>query len=163
MRNRPNRVVWDSCVIIDAIQKAPERWKDLEPYTRDVKEGRLQIIVSELSVAEVSHLGALDNTDIAEQTRMIKDWLENIYVVRTLVHAGVSEQARSIVQQHRIKPSDAIILATAVFYGINVLHTYEGKESGKLGSLDQRVGNPPVRIMKPNYDEGTLLENVPYL
>ena len=34
MATKIDRVVWDSCVIIDAIQATPGRWEKIEPFLK---------------------------------------------------------------------------------------------------------------------------------
>lgn len=162
MPNRPDIVMWDTCVIIDAIQKDPRYWAAIEPFVKDAQQGKLLIVVSEISVVEVSHLSSLGEKgmSIEEQVKLISQWFENPYVVRRQQHPGISELAAEIGRNHPIKrASDRVIVATAVFNRIPVLHTRDG-EGGKSGliPLSGEIGNPPLRIEIPNYGSGTLFD-----
>ena len=162
MASDPDRVVWDSCVIIDAIQKTSDRYQDIEPFLLDAERGKLQIVVSETTVAEVNRLDHLgeQGIDIENQARLIRDWFENPYIVRRPVHPGISELAAEIGRKYGIKRvGDTIVLATALFDNIGVVHTYDGEGSRKgLLDFDGQIGDPPLRITTPNYAQGTLFD-----
>ena len=162
MPNKPEVVMWDSCVIIDAIQKDPKYWPAIEPFVKDAEQGKLLIVVSEISRVEVSYLSRLaqGGTPIEDQVRLINAWFENPYVVRRQQHAGISDLAAEIGRTYSLKRAAVrIILATAVFERIPILHTRDG-EGGKPGllKLSGKVGNPPVRIEAPERYHGTLFD-----
>lgn len=164
MRSDVKKVVWDSCVIIDAIQKTPGRYEKIEPFLKDAENGKLLIVVSELSVAEVSHLTKLTDNGILldDQVQLIKDWFENPYIVRRPVHAGISELAGEVGRKHKLKRApDRIIVATALFEKIPQIHTFDGidpKKKNKLLPLDGQIGDPPLRIREPDPAQDTLFE-----
>lgn len=154
-------VVWDSCVIIDALQKTEGRWDLIEPFLSEAEQGRLTIVVSEISVAEVSKLKALKDTHSNEQIiQMIKDWFDHEYVARRPVHAGISEIAAQIARLHNIRrAADATVIATAVYENIGTVHTFDGyTNKGPAGLLrfDGKIGDPPVTIAAPDPTQGTL-------
>ena len=45
-------IAWDTCVLIDAIQKSGGRWGAIAPMVNLGNQGHLKIILSTLSVAE---------------------------------------------------------------------------------------------------------------
>jgi predicted nucleic acid-binding protein len=155
-------ILWDSCVIIDAIQKTPGRYECIEPFIRDAEKGKLSLVISEISVAEVSHLSELDKqgVSIEEQEKIIKEWLENPYIIRRQVHRGISERASEIGRKFKLKRgADRIIIATADFEKIPLIHTFDGLDpdkKNKILPLDGKIGDPPIRIMEPNPAYGTL-------
>ena len=163
MPNKRDVVMWDSCIIIDAIQKSPQYWSAIEPFVADAEAGKLLIVVSEISVAEVSSLGGLNEQGVSleEQAKLIREWFENPYVSRRQQHAGISELAAEYGRTYSLKAApDRVVLATAVFEKIPVLHTRDGAgaspRSKMLLPLDRKVGNPPLRIEVPNYRQGLL-------
>lgn len=158
-----SKVVWDSCVILDAIQKSGD-YDLIEPYLRDAENGKLKIVVSEISVIEVSRLDDLASKgiDVVTQLQLIDDWFENEYVIRKPPIPGITDMALNVARNHNVRGNDAIIVATALFYRIPILHTGDGssrKKGGKLIPLDRKIGEPPLRITKPNPFENTLFEN----
>jgi len=176
VKDKPKIVVWDSCVIIDAIQKLPpERYALIGPFIKDAENKKLKIVISEISIAEVTHLNELGKQGVSdeEQFTLINDWLENPYIVRRPVHRGISDLAVEIKRQHKLKrAADRIIIATAQFEKISLIHTFDGTDrtkKNKILPLDGKIyfeteeGREPIRIMTPDPDFGTLFEkkNVP--
>ena len=167
MRSDPI-VVWDTCVIIDAIQKTQGRYECIEPYVHDAEKGKLRIIISEVSVAELLLLKEYDSQGmpVREQVRLIQDWLENPYIIRRAVYRHISEQAAAIGRKYEIlPPTDAIIVATALCENIPVLHTFDGLDEGaanrkrkKLCTYDGKIGSPPLHIGPPDQSRGTIFE-----
>lgn len=49
-------VAWDSCIIIDAIQRTKGRYSAIQPMVRKAESADLSIIVSMASIAEVMYL-----------------------------------------------------------------------------------------------------------
>lgn len=151
----PKRVVWDANVAIDAIQKDKDHYENIAPFLKEAESGRLQIVLSEVTAAEITTLSDLDaqGTSVQEQVRLIRDWLENPYIVRRSFDRGVSGLAAELGRLHGIKRvGDKAVLATAVFFEIPVVHTYDGK----LLSLDGKLGGTPLRIVIPDYYKDTL-------
>lgn len=167
MAKKIPRVVWDSCVIIDAIQRTPGRIDMLMPFLEDAENGQLEIVVSEISVAEVKHLRELENSKSADEIAdLIRDWFDNSYIIRRNVHPGISEAAAQIGRVHKLKrAADAVVIATAIHENVETVHTFDGykdpdgttitRKSGLL-KLDGKVGTPPVNIVVPDPGSGTL-------
>ena len=160
MPNSVERVVWDACVVIDAIQKTEGRYELIEPFLLDAERGEFQIVLSEGTVGEVVYLEKLDEAGMSrpEQRRLINDWLENPYIVRRSIHPGVSRLAAELGDQYGIKRlGDRLVVATALMDGVPLLHTFDG-HGNKPGLLafDGMIGKPPLRITIPDYGDGTL-------
>lgn len=155
------KIAWDSCIIIDAIQKEPERWPAIEPMARRAESGDLSIVVSTVSLAEVVYLREFATTGMsqADQDDLIKRWFDNDYVYTRNADIGICEEAAKLGRAHRVTPLDSIILATAVLTETKVLVTYDdaGKSSTgvSLLDLDSKVtaGRDLLRIVTP--------ENIP--
>jgi len=151
------RVVWDTCVVIDAIQKTPGRWTLIEPLLHEAQNGQLQIVVSEITVAETTHFKRSTDT-IEAQVKLIRDWFENQYIVRRPVYPAISELAAFIGRMHGVKrATDTIILATAVHDRVPTLHTFDEVHmlplDGKLG------GSPPLKICLPDPKQFLLISD----
>ena len=158
-RPSPKRVVWDANVAIDTIQKDRDHYENIAPFLKEAESGRLQIILSEVTVAEITTLSELDalGTSVQDQVRLIRDWLENPYIVRRNFDRGVSELAAEIGRRHGIRRvGDKAVLATALFFDIPIVHTYDGK----LLALDGQLGTRGMRIVIPDYYKDTLFGNI---
>jgi len=146
------RVVWDTCIVIDAIQKTAGRWHLLEPILQEAQAGQVQIVVSEVTVAETTHFRKTTET-IEAQVKMIRAWFENPYIIRRPVYPAISELAARIGRVHGVKrATDTIVLATALHDHVPLLHTFDDN----LVALDGKLGgSPPLKICHP--DPGQLL------
>lgn len=47
MADDSNVAVWDTCVLIHAIEKCGERWTEIEPYLRDAERGGAEVCPGE--------------------------------------------------------------------------------------------------------------------
>ena len=151
-----DRVAWDTCVVIEAIQgknpEHPDRWGKIEPYLTDARGGKCQIIVSEIVIAETKKLKDSKSSE-PEQIEMISRWFMNPFIVRRAVHQGISELAAQIGRQYSIKrAADAIIVATTLRDELSELHTFDEK----LLILDEQIGSPPLRIRTPDHPQRPL-------
>lgn len=157
---KTNCILWDANVAIDAIQKDPEHWQDIAPYLKEAENGRLSIVLSEVTVSEVTALNGLNDVGVSvqDQARLIRDWLENPYIVRRNFDRGVTELAVELGRLHHIKRAgDKAVIATAIFYEVPTVHTYDDK----LLALDGLThGTFSLRVVKPNYYKDTLFGNI---
>lgn len=158
MPNKPEIVAWDTCVIIDALQKSKGRWEKIAPFIEDAEKDRLRIIVSEISVVECSHLKE-SSAPLEEQHKLIDAWFNSPYIVRRPIHPGITREAVRLARAHNLTAADAIVLATAVKDRVPILLTGDGKtrkKGRKLLPLSQKIGDPPIIIAEPDPGSGTL-------
>ena len=110
---------WDSCVFIDALQPSnpPDytKYSMLREYLDDLKHSKIQIITSSIAYTEVYKNGVLD------EMRKLKD-LQIIDPTQI-----ITIKAAIIRDNTGLKTPDAIHLATALYAGAEVFHTYDGK------------------------------------
>lgn len=152
MPNKPEIIAWDTCVIIDAIQKSDGKWEKIAPFVTDAENDRTRIVVSEISVVECSRLKE-SAAPPEEQHKLIDSWFESPYVVRRPIHPGITRAAVQLARAHKLGAADAIVLATALNNGASILHTGDGKtrkRGGKLIPLNKKLGNPPMIIAEPD-------------
>jgi len=143
-----NKYYWDSCAFISRIQGNPDRIKMLEHFTDKAAEGEIQIVTSSLTVAEVCFInreGSLDEK--LRDIDTISRFFDNDYIYIVQVSRQISTEAAKIGVQHKVKPPDAIHLATALHSDCQVVHTYDAT---RLLKLDGKVGIPPLTICKPS-------------
>ena len=149
-------IVWDSCIIIDAIQQTAGRYQFIEPMLTRAMEGNLKIVISAASIMEVLYLRdfAAQGMDQLEQDDIIRRWLDNSFIIKRTVDIPISLEARTLRVAHQgLTQTDALILATAVVYKVDTLVTYDGNTVGgrvSLLGLDGQIGAPPLRIKTPD-------------
>ena len=148
-------IAWDSCIIVDAIQKHSQKYAAIQPMILNAEKGDLKIVVSSLSAAEVKYLRELSANGMSqtEQDDLIDRWFNNDYIEMRNADFGTCKYAADIGRIHaNLSPTDAVILATTIRSESPMLITYDNGKTGKfdgLLSLDGRVGNPAIKICKP--------------
>ncbi|MEQ8800315.1 MAG: type II toxin-antitoxin system VapC family toxin [Salinisphaeraceae bacterium] len=147
-------IAWDTCVIIDAIQRSESRYGALIPMVNKAVQGDLEIAVSTLSIAETLYLKDLasDGATQERQNTLIERWFDEPYVLKRNADFSVCSDAAELARRHGIlKPADAVIVATAIRNGADALITYDGESARGKGllQLDGALGNPGLRISTP--------------
>jgi len=158
-------VAWDTCVILSAIDKHPNRYPAIELLEKRAREKELGIVISVVCIAEVLYVGE-ESCAGESQMRMIDQWFDNPHLSVYNIDRGIARQAASLRREFRISTPDALILATALRCNVKALFTFDGADEGgkKTGSkthlleLDGRVSN--IRIVIPDHAAtGTLALN----
>ena len=149
MTRNDSLVYWDSCVFIDRLEgKDPARIDVLRAMTEAAEKGDLRIVTSALSMTEVVKLNRL--TDVADEDKesLITDFFENDYIYVRNLDPKVSWLSRRIIRDHKLKPSDAVHVATAILNHVDVLQTYDDNhltpKSGQIHYAD--TWDTPLRI-----------------
>lgn len=91
-----------------------------------------------------------------EAELMIREFFGRDYIIRAALDAAIAQRARSLVRRYKnapkLKPLDAVHIATALHHNIPLLETYDDD----MIKVSEREGdNPPLVIRKPTY-EGAL-------
>lgn len=148
-------IAWDSCVLIDAIQKTGGRWGAIAPMVNLGKQGELKIIISALSVAEgyFCREMAAEGASQKEQNNAIELWLEHTFLVKRAADFGTCKIAAELCRKvnGKISPSDAVIVATAIRHGAASLITYDDTQGESLLKLDGEfpAAHGRLRICRP--------------
>lgn len=152
---RDEVIAWDSCIILDAIQKSGD-WDSIAPMVNLGLAGDLRIVVSAMSVAEVYYLRCLSAQGMPQdqQNDLIARWLDSEYLAKRSVDLGVAEAAAEICRQvkGKLSPPDSIIVATALMHGAAALITYDDNQGKSLLAQDQKFARPDggkLRICRP--------------
>ena len=114
---------------------------------RQAEAGILEIAVSEMAKAETAYLEGLSD---AQSELLIREFFSREYIIPISIDDPVSAIARDLVRKYRslkLRPPDAIHLATAILWRIPVLETTDSD----FLQLDQLEGNPLVTVRKPLY------------
>lgn len=154
MAKKTKVVAWDTCVIIDAIQRTADKWEKISPIIMDAESGDMKIVISEMSLVECNHLESpASSMSLAEQHKLIDAWFESPYLIRRPIHQGITHEAIKLSRQYNLTAPDAIVLATAIKNRVGILHTGDGsgrKKGKRLIPLSGKIGNPPLVICEPN-------------
>lgn len=160
-------VAWDTCVLIDAIQKTPDRWDSIAPMLTMAVTGELKIVISTVSVAEcyfLEHL-AIRGMQQPEQNALIEKWLENPYLVKRAADFGTCRIAAEVgrVTRGGITPNDAIIVATAIRHETGTLVTYDDTRGKSMLAQDGKIPARGSSFLKICTPEGWSADNSPQL
>lgn len=149
------QVVWDTNVAISLLENTQGRIEQIAPLIEEAEAGRLLIVLPETSVVELRGLRKLqdEGREVAEIREIIRDFLDQPYIVRRPLHRKLADLAWELALVHGIKrAADAVVLALAKQESIATIHTYDGG----LIKLSGKVGEPPIVIGPPDLAEGTL-------
>ena len=146
MADEPKAVYWDTDVIIHRLQRTPEHIDILEYLTDAAERNELLIVVSTFTIAEVVRAENLPPLT-EDEDKLISDYFENDYIVVRPLTIPIAKLAREVARKYGIKPNDAVHVATAIFWKVPILHSYDKKLCNKT----DMIGNPPLKIENPTY------------
>ncbi len=138
-------VYWDSCVFIALIQEEPGRIEHCRSVMQAATDGKLVIMTSALTIAEVIRGGGEPPID-QERDEEIAAFFRNEYFLIVNVDRLVAERARIMARLHSLHVRDSIHIASALLSDVNVMHTYDKRLLGLNGRFD----NPPMAILEPS-------------
>jgi predicted nucleic acid-binding protein len=138
---------WDSTCFLCWLKDEPDK-ETCNGVVEAAKKGEVLIVTSALTLAEVIKLK--HKVPIPqEDAERVKEFFERHDVIEVRqVDRRIAEEARQLVWNYGTEPKDAIHLATALRYHITVFDTLDGP----LIKLNGKLGNPPMRIGKPDIE-----------
>ena len=157
------RYYWDSCVFLSYLENDPDRVSHVESILNEAAAGKIQIVTSTLSIAEVAY------TSYEKEGRVLRpreeeriDALWHPPVVLVEYHRRIAMEARRLIRESfatdkpTLKPSDAIHAATAHLHQADAFHTYDTKLTRAISALlPFDVGAPQAEQLSMTLAEGT--------
>lgn len=146
-----DRRYWDSDCFLGWLHAE----EDKEDYCREVLEaaedGKILIVTSALTIAEV--LALRGKSPIPADKRVaVENFFRSDYIIVRNITRRISEAARSFVWDHRVKPKDALHVASAFDAKLTLLNTFDRGLLAKSG----KIGDGSLRIEKPSWQEPKL-------
>ena len=145
----PIRRLWDSSVILGYLAGHTEVAENCSRIIEQAQRGELEIVVSTMAATEVAYLEGSSDQDSEAKIRGFLSW---DYIIPVALDVRVAATARELVRRYRngpkLKPADAIHLATALQLRISILETTDPD----LLRLDRLEGNPLITIRLPLYE-----------
>ena len=139
---------WDSDAFLGYFNEEPDKHEACEGVLAAADQGRLLIVTSALTLAEV--LYAKPHPKLPKSKRAdIEKFFRSPFITVQNVTRMIAEAARNIVWDTSVRPKDAIHVATAIHTKADVLNTFDKV----LLSQNGKLGNPPLNIEKP-YEPG---------
>ena len=172
MAASPKRVSWDACAWIAYIGKeqirdakglvTEDRYKLGRVILEAAEKGAIEIAISALCFAEV----AKNPSGAPADEDLIAAFFEHDYILPVPLDKQVGVEARKLLRAgySKLKPPDAVHVATAIVANVDEMHTYDDKLlalDGKLSKLDGTVlkickpahGGPPLPLLDPDLIE----------
>ncbi len=146
---------WDSCCILGWLKDEPDKVPYCEGVIQQAKAGKLKIVISALTLAEVIRVKGKPPLS-KEDEQKINDFFDNGFIILHDVDETVAKEARQLMWSYpQLWPKDSIHVATAIRTGVDVLDTFDEV----LLKLDGQIGNPGLRITKPDLPFEPILES----
>lgn len=146
MANSPKPIYWDTDVFIHRIQKSPEHIAILQQITDAAERGEVVFVQSTFTISEL--VKDPDGEKLTEtQESAIETFFENEFVIVRTLTEQIAFLSRRIAREHGLKPGDAVHVATAIFWKVPILHTYDEKLLKRNGL----IGDPALTIEKPSF------------
>lgn len=155
---------WDSSCFLGWLLGEPDKIAECQGVVQAAQDGELKVITSALTLTEVIKLknhASLKKED--EET--IKIFFQNGFIIIRNVDRFIAEYARDLMWSYpHLWPKDSIHAATAIMSNADVLDTFDND----LLRLDGQIGNPTIRITRPDLpyemvlesEEGTILDQI---
>jgi predicted nucleic acid-binding protein len=136
MPDRPRTIYWDSCIFLLYIEGTPEWMPVLDSLLdRASKTGDIVIVTSTLSIVEVAFStaeradGLMNDATVAAIDAL---WSDRSAVQLVEFDQVIARDARRLLRQsididRRLKPMDAIHLATAAITQVDDCHTTDDR------------------------------------
>lgn len=147
-----SRAAWDSCVFLAWLKAEQDKpLAEIEELMHDIEQQRLTLIVSAVVCAEI-----LDCTGHTPVRNSFREFMKGENVVAANIDFRMAELAATMRERARdayarkvitagIKAPDALIVATALIYRVDVLHTFDPV----LLSLDRSPIVDSLHITQP--------------
>ena len=118
------------------------------------EKGQYKLLISEVTVAECCKLQ--DSSGLPDYTAVDAFLASGIFVRRPVVRA-VSHRARSLIENCNLDACDAMILATGLEHGADLIYTHDGEMRKKLRKRQKPPATEPtkidgVRVVSPLWD-----------
>lgn len=155
------KVYWDACAWLGLLNGEADKAQELEVVWEKAKHGEVEIWTSAFCVAEVykvkcegEKIGLSPENDDKIDDLFNQDW---VYIAQ--VDLAIARLAKSLLrsQAKLSKPSDGIHLATAIYWNVDQLHTWDA--SDLLGIVCKRADGEILEICKPAMIDGENLFN----
>lgn len=127
-------VYWDSDAFLGLINKKtePEKCELCERVWTVAEDGKIFIVTSTLTIAEVIHMKGSPKLD-PDKRPIVNKLFQYPFIIQKPLTRIIAQLARDVVWDSKITPKDSVHVATAAYYKINVLHTFD------RGLLDKKT------------------------
>lgn len=136
---------WDSSCCLTWLKEEDE-FELCKGTLYEASIGNVEIRTSAFTSVEVLYLKTKGEIDKEKSKKVIEEFFNRSYIIPIVVDIPIAELARDIFLDYKVDHKDAIHVASAIFDEITILNTFD---KGLL-KKDGIIGNPPLRIIKPD-------------
>lgn len=145
-------VYLDACVLLSYVNDAPDRAAVVESMLEDATDGKVRLLTSTLSIAEVAYIASDQqlSEDSWDEAAIDELWTPNSPIELADFSRLAARTARSILRNARetgtagVRSADAIHLATSEINGCDRFYTYESeRERIRWNALIRAVVSEP--------------------
>jgi predicted nucleic acid-binding protein len=135
MADKLPHIYWDACVFLSYFESRPGRIGVLQALIAEAKGRQFKIVTSSFSQVEVAFVEQEKRRNAADpsvEEAFDRFWRDRSVVTLIQASSIISIQARTYIRQalsqgSRLKPADALHLASAKWVGATEFHTYDRK------------------------------------
>ena len=113
---------WDSCVFIHLLQGT--KGQILDDLADMARERKIKLVTSTITETEVIKWPKAIEQDSSTDLEISK-FFKNEWIIRRSVDPLVAAIARRLRSNHNLKLPDAVHVATAIYYQVDALHSFD--------------------------------------
>lgn len=142
-----NRRYWDSSCFLGWLKEESDKIENCRSVILAAEKGEVKIITSAFTLVEVLYLKHNDPIP-KEDAETVRAFFENDYILTVALDSEIAKTAQNLVWDFGVRPKDATHLGTALQVAVEIVDTFDDELSRKF---NKKIGNPPLKIGKPNY------------
>jgi predicted nucleic acid-binding protein len=140
-----DRRYWDADAFLGHFNGEPDKMAACESVLQAAEAGRLLIVTSALTIAEVLYVKG-HKAMPPEKRQKVAAFFKQPYISVQNVTRKIAELARDLYWDANVRPKDAVHVATALIYRLPELNTFDKHLLG----LNGKVGDPTITIRIPH-------------
>ena len=158
MPNNPLLTYWDANLFLDYVSRTPGRVEVIDALIADARSGGTQIATSILSISEAAY--SARERQARQADPLVEEALDEMfgdYSLLTLIEYDqrIAVRARTLMRRTlsfagRLKPADAVHLASAEHVGADVIYSFDAKFQRRSLELQS------VRVSEPSASQPRL-------
>lgn len=130
-------VYWDSDAFLGLLNGEPDKIPACEDVWKAAERGLIAIVTSTLTVAEVIYAKGVHNKLDPAKRPLVNSFFRSGHIILKPLTRKIAELARDVVWDSKVRPKDAVHIATSAYFNISEFHTFDdGLLSIKTISVD---------------------------
>jgi predicted nucleic acid-binding protein len=150
------RFYWENSAFVAWLNREAGRFEVCDAILRSAEKGELRIVTSAITLVELFgysladfHGKSIDGETVRQIEDKIKDLFKTEFIEIVSVDRFIAQKAHDIrrdTPQLRKKSIDAIHLSSAIFTGVDEMHSYDADDLLRLSPFSG------LKIVQPHWD-----------